>query len=83
VRYWGGQECKLRAFLGALTEADLLRRIDFTVPMISFSREMAVGEVLQHAVIHSIHHRGQVTLLMRELGQPPGNVDMLLYYGKS
>lgn len=49
------------------------------IPLFSFSRVMAVGEILHHAAIHSIHHRGQVTLLLRALGHTPGNVDMLFY----
>jgi uncharacterized damage-inducible protein DinB len=78
--YWSEQESKMRAFLASLTDADLSRRIEFTVPQISFSRVMALGEMLHHAAVHSIHHRGQVTLLLRELGHVPGNVDILFYY---
>jgi uncharacterized damage-inducible protein DinB len=80
--YWAGQERKMRAFLAGLTDADLSRRIEFTVPQISFSHVMALGEMLHHAAIHNIHHRGQVTLLLRELGHAPGNVDILFYYAE-
>jgi uncharacterized damage-inducible protein DinB len=80
--YWAGQESKMRAFLAGLTDADLSRRMEFTVPQISFSRVMALGEMLHHAAIHNIHHRGQVTLLLRELGHAPGNVDILFYYAE-
>ncbi len=78
--YWATQEGKVRSFLGGLTAEDLSRRIEFTVPLFSFSRVLAVGDILQHAAIHSIHHRGQVTLLLRVLGHTPGNVDMLFYH---
>jgi uncharacterized damage-inducible protein DinB len=27
-----------------------------------------------------VHHRGQVALLLRLLGYPPGNFDILFYY---
>ena len=80
--HWSAQESKMRAFLAGLTDADLTRRIAFTVPQISFSRVMALGEMLHHAAIHNIHHRGQVTLLLRELGHVPGNVDILFYYAE-
>ena len=80
--YWGTQERNLRAFLAGLSDADLSRRFEFTVPLFSFSRVMAVGEILHHAAIHNIHHRGQVTLLLRALGHVPGNVDILFYYAE-
>ena len=80
--YWATQERNLRAFLATLSDADLSRRFEFTVPVISFSRVMAVGEALHHTAIHNIHHRGQVTLLLRALGQVPGNVDILFYYAE-
>jgi uncharacterized damage-inducible protein DinB len=43
---------------------------------------MPIGELLQHAANHAVHHRGQVTLLMRLLGYAPGNVDMIIYDGE-
>jgi uncharacterized damage-inducible protein DinB len=33
-------------------------------------------------VIHAVHHRGQVALLLRALGHEPGNVDFLIYAGE-
>jgi uncharacterized damage-inducible protein DinB len=78
ITYWTMQEGKLRAFLSELNDADLLRRFEFTVPLFSFTRVMSVGEVLHHAAIHSIHHRGQVMLLFRTLGRVPTNVDISL-----
>ena len=80
--YWAAQERKVRAFLAGVSDEDLLQRRDFTVPLFSFSKVMAVGEILHHAVIHNVHHRGQVALLLRALGHEPGNVDMLFYYAE-
>jgi uncharacterized damage-inducible protein DinB len=81
--YWTQQESKMRAFLGGLSDAELSRRFEFTVPIFTFSAVMAVGEVLHHAAIHSVHHRGQVMLLFRALGHAPADVDMLFYYAES
>jgi uncharacterized damage-inducible protein DinB len=43
------------------------------------ARSMPVGELLQHAANHGVHHRGQVSLL-RLLGYNPDNFDILFYY---
>jgi uncharacterized damage-inducible protein DinB len=34
---------------------------------------------MYHSVIHGVHHRGQIALILRELGYTPGNFDFLIY----
>src|SRR5690606_1861578 len=75
---WQSVEAQMRQFLAALTDADLTRPIEFTFPD-SGTRVLPLGALLQHGVVHGIHHRGQVALLLRLLGHAPGNVDLLLY----
>ena len=41
---------------------------------------MPLGELLLHAANHGVHHRGQVSLLLRLLGQSPENFDLFLYF---
>jgi uncharacterized damage-inducible protein DinB len=68
-----------RDFLPTLSDADLMRVVEFSfVPGQTY--HMTVGQMLHHAAIHSIHHRGQVALLTRMLGHAPGNFDALFYY---
>ncbi len=68
----------MRAFLASLTDDDVQRLVEFTSPR-GEPRAMPIGEMLQHAANHGVHHRGQVTLLLRMLGVVPGNVDLLFY----
>jgi uncharacterized damage-inducible protein DinB len=68
-----------REFLPTLTDADLTRIVEFSFVGPQNYR-MTVGQMLLHAAIHSIHHRGQVALLTRMLGHAPGNFDALFYY---
>jgi uncharacterized damage-inducible protein DinB len=42
-----------------------------------------LGDLMQHAVIHGVHHRGQVSLLLRLLGHTPGNFDILFYHDRA
>jgi uncharacterized damage-inducible protein DinB len=80
--YWTVQEDKVRGFLAALTDTDLATPREFSLPQLSVTGVLTIGEMLHHAVNHSIHHRGQVALLLRQLGHAPGNVDIMFYYGQ-
>ena len=66
---------------GNLNDEDLNRTIEFSLGN-GPKYTMRFGELMQHGAIHGIHHRGQVALLLRALGQPPSNFDILFYYGR-
>ena len=75
---WAPVEGNMRAFLAALGDDDLQRSIEFSLGG-GPKRSVPLGQVLQHAAAHAMHHRGQVSLLLRVLGHVPGNFDMIIF----
>ena len=79
VETWGKVEGYVREFLSKLKDEDLARHAEYMNPR-GEKRSMPLGELMQHAASHGVHHRGQVALLLRVLGYAPGNFDVLFYY---
>jgi uncharacterized damage-inducible protein DinB len=77
IAEWNKVEGYMRAFLSGLTDEDLAREIEFSFG--GPAHRIPLGNLLQHGAIHAVHHRGQVALLLRELGFAPGNIDMVVY----
>jgi uncharacterized damage-inducible protein DinB len=77
IEQWAKVEAKVNEFLATVTDDQLNGVVEFTIGDRSFRQER--GQLLRHAAIHSMHHRGQVSLLIRALGRTPGNFDLLFY----
>ena len=78
IDQWAIVEGYAREFLGTLRDEDLERVIVYDLGPVGKGAG-TTGEFLQHAANHSVHHRGQIALLLRVLGVAPGNVDLLFY----
>jgi uncharacterized damage-inducible protein DinB len=78
---WQWVEQHLREFLAALRDEDIDRTVELSLDG-GTKHSMTLGQIMQHAAVHGVHHRGQVALLLRSLGYTPGNFDMLFYYGQ-
>ena len=79
---WEEVERHVRDFLSKLRDADLERAVEWAVGA-GPKHTSLLGDLLRHAAIHGVHHRGQVALLLRLLGHTPGNFDILFYYERA
>ena len=79
VDTWNKVEVYVREFLSKLKDEDLARNAEYITDGPE-KRAMPLGELMQHAANHGVHHRGQVALMLRLLGYTPGNFDILFYY---
>jgi uncharacterized damage-inducible protein DinB len=68
-RAWQDHQEAYECFMRGLTQTDLdaPRTLDATL--------YTLGELVQHALNHSTYHRGQVALLIRQLGNQPAHTD--------
>ena len=82
IERWALVEAKVREFLAGLRDEDLDRVVEFGFGS-GPKHAQRLGDVMHHAAVHGVHHRGQVALLLRMLGHVPGNFDILFYYGRS
>jgi uncharacterized damage-inducible protein DinB len=74
---WKTVERAMWEFLGEVTEPDLKREITY----VNFQGQTwtyALWRMMIHVLHHQSYHRGQVTTLLRQLGQTPPMVDYLL-----
>ena len=66
---WSDHEQMYETYLRGLTQADL------DAPRMLNTTRYRLGELVQHALNHSTFHRGQVVLLLRQLGHVPPSTD--------
>lgn len=77
IDQWTKVEGKVNEFLAGISPEQLDGVVEFKIGPTAFKQER--GQLLRHAAIHAVHHRGQVSLLIRALGKTPGNFDLLFY----
>jgi uncharacterized damage-inducible protein DinB len=79
-RAWNEHEAGVRAFVTALADGDPHRVVEFTRPD-GTAGAFAIAHMIQHLVNHGTYHRGQVTMMLRQLGaEPPQSTDLIRYY---
>ena len=79
-RYWRELEREQAGFIGALTEGDCARDIKLLIR--EQTLVLPVWQLLTQAVIHSIHHRGELSIVLTGLGHPLPTLDIILQFVK-
>jgi uncharacterized damage-inducible protein DinB len=75
---WSAVEEEQNAFLATLTDELLIRRVSYE-NLQGIRWEYSLAEMMQHLVNHSSYHRGQIAVLLRQLGQTPMATDFLVF----
>jgi uncharacterized damage-inducible protein DinB len=70
---------RIIAFAASLDERGWERKIAYK-SMAGVSYESPIWQIVLHVVNHGTHHRGQVTSMMRQLGEKPVSLDLIAFY---
>jgi uncharacterized damage-inducible protein DinB len=79
-REWTDLEQKVRAFVDALGDDGVNRKMDYTL-FSGATGKSPFCHMLQHVVNHASYHRGQVTTMLRQIGAAPAkSMDLIAFY---
>ena len=78
-RVWEETGFAMAKFLGTMTDAKLRETFTMTTAA-GAALTHAYGQAIQHVVDHSTYHRGQVVLLLRQLGHTPPGTGLITFY---
>ncbi len=73
---WGQLSQEQEAFVSSLTAADLKREIAYQMAGRDF--RLPMWQLLTQAVVHSIHHRGELSVVLSQLGHPLPTLDIII-----
>ena len=76
---WADIEARRERLVGGLASGDDERRISY-VNRRGERWEYTLGQMMQHVVVHSAYHRGQVVTLLRQLGAAAPATDYLVFW---
>lgn len=79
-RYWEQTERRQQALMGSFTDADLERQVQVQLRGRSF--QFPMWQLLTQAFVHSTHHRGELSIVLTELGHPLPTLDIIIHFAK-
>jgi uncharacterized damage-inducible protein DinB len=76
---WNSIEADLQGFVRGLRAADIDRAVEYrNTKGQAFTNPM--HQMLRHLVNHGTYHRGQITMMLRQLGAAPVATDLIAFY---
>ncbi len=69
-----------QAFLATVSAADLARVL--TLPFRQSGLHLPMWQLLTQAMLHSVHHRGELSIVLTRLGYPLPTLDAILHWVK-
>ena len=73
-------EARVRALLARLGQDGINQSMDYTSRLDNKAHRSVFWQMLQHVVNHTTYHRGQVTMMLRQLGAKPVDTDLIKFY---
>ncbi len=77
--YWDSLEMRMGEFVRGVDETALSRVIRYTNSR-GLTFEYPLWQMMQHVVLHGVHHRSEVAAMLTEFGYAPQPLDIIFYY---
>lgn len=79
-RYWDELGQEQHDYISSLDENDFMRVVPLTLRDPPY--HLPIWQLLTQAFVHSTHHRGELSIVLTELGHPLPTLDIILYFCK-
>jgi uncharacterized damage-inducible protein DinB len=73
-------EVRMRAFVERLGQDGINGSMTYVSRIDGKDHQSLYWKMIQHVVNHGTYHRGQVTMMLRQLGATPVGTDLILFY---
>jgi uncharacterized damage-inducible protein DinB len=80
ITFWDGVEHDIQTLVDTFTTDHDITRQSVYRDLRGNTHSQPVWQILHHMVNHSTYHRGQITILLRQLGLKPIGTDLIQYY---
>jgi uncharacterized damage-inducible protein DinB len=76
--YWDGLEHRMQRYIETAEEDELERIREFRMRDKPYA--LMAWQLLVQAFVHAAHHRGELSILLSQVGQPMPNIDIIQFF---